>query len=356
MRAGVMTGVDILEIEEVTMLDPGPRDVIVHIEASGVCHSDLSVLRGDAPLPPPVVLGHEGAGTVEWVGSEVGRVKVGDRVVASLGPTCGACWHCRRNETHLCEESFTLALSPRIARSDGTSVPGLAGLGTFAEAMTVSEWSLVPVETDIPFEELALLGCGVTTGLGAVLNTAQPSPGDTVCVIGCGGVGMAAIQGARIAGAGRVIAVDPVATKRTVALQLGASDVVDPADGDPVAQVRDLTRGRGVDVAVEAVGSTALIEQAAAMTRRGGTTVLVGAPRYDATVTYSPLSLIIDDRSLRGSHYGDTRALRDFPRYIEMIETGRLDISSMVSRRITLDELSGVLAQPSEDAIRHVIV
>jgi S-(hydroxymethyl)glutathione dehydrogenase/alcohol dehydrogenase len=167
---------------------------------------------------------------------------------------------------------------------------------------------------------------------------------------------MAAIQGARIAGAGRVIAIDPVAAKREAARALGASDVVDPETADPVEQVRELTRGKGVDIAIDAVGAAVLIEQAAKMTRRGGTTVLVGAPRHDATVTISPMSLIMDNRSIRGSYYGSTRALRDFPRYIELIESGRLDVSSMVSRRISLGEVGDALRAPAGDAIRHVVV
>ena len=356
MRAGVMSGVDEFAVEDVSVLDPGPRDVVVEIGASGVCHSDVSVLNGDAGYPAPVVLGHEGAGTVTWVGNEVSRVAVGDRVIASLSPVCGTCWYCRRNETHLCSGAGRSMRVPRMERGDGTPLTGLAGLGTFAEAMTTSEWSLVPVRTDLPVEQLALLGCGVTTGLGAVLNTADPKPGDTVAVIGCGGVGMAAIQGARIAGAGRVIAIDPVAAKRDAARALGASDGIDPEAADPVEQVRELTRGRGVDIAIDAVGAPALIEQALAMTRRGGTTVLVGAPRYDATVTLVPMSLIMDNRSIRGSYYGSTRALRDFPRYIELIESGRLDVSSMVSHRIRLDDVGEALAAPVGDAIRHVVV
>ncbi len=356
MRAGVMLGVGEFAVEDVAVLDPGPRDVVVEIGASGVCHSDVSVLNGDAGYPPPVVLGHEGAGTVTWIGSEVSRVAVGDRVIASLSPVCGTCWHCRRNETHLCTGVGRGVFVPRIERHDGTQVGALAGLGTFAEAMTSNQWSLVPVHTDLPVEQLALLGCGVTTGLGAVLNTADPKPGDTIAVIGCGGVGMAAIQGARVAGAGRVIAIDPVAAKRHAALALGASDAVDPEAANPVEQVRELTRGRGVDIAIDAVGAPALIQQALGMTRRGGTTVLVGAPRYDATVTLVPMSLIMDNRSIRGSYYGSTRALRDFPRYIELIESGRLDVSSMVSHRIPLDGVGDALAAPAGDAIRHVVV
>jgi S-(hydroxymethyl)glutathione dehydrogenase/alcohol dehydrogenase len=351
-----MSGVDEFAVEDVTVLDPGPRDVVVEIGASGVCHSDVSVLTGDAGLPPPVVLGHEGAGTVTWAGAEVTRVQVGDRVIASLSPVCGTCWYCRRNETHLCSGAGRAMRVPRMERNDGTPLTGLAGLGTFAEAMTTSQWSVVPVQTDLPFDQLALLGCGVSTGLGAVLNSADPKPGDTFAVIGCGGVGMAAIQGARIAGASRIIAIDPIAAKREAALALGASDAIDPGAADPVEQVRALTSRRGVDVAIDAVGAPALIEQAAGMTRRGGTTVLVGAPRYDATVTISPMSLIMENRSIRGSYYGSTRALRDFPRYVELIESGRLDVSSMVSRRISLEEVGDALHASAGDAIRHVVV
>jgi S-(hydroxymethyl)glutathione dehydrogenase/alcohol dehydrogenase len=351
-----MLDVNEFAVEDVTTIEPGPKDVVVRIGASGVCHSDVSVLNGDAGMPPPAVLGHEGAGTVEWVGPEVSRVKVGDRVIAALSPLCGVCWYCRRNETHLCKRGGAVTRGPRVTRAGGETLSCLAGLGTFANSMTVHEWSLVPVQTDLPFEQLALIGCGVTTGLGAVLNTAEAGPGDTVAIIGCGGVGMAAIQGAKIAGASRVIAIDPVAAKREAALVLGASDAVDPTAADPVAQVKDLTKGIGVDIAVDAVGASALIEQAIGMTRRGGKTVLVGAPRYDVEVSFRATAFILDDRALLGSYYGSTRALRDFPRYIELIESGRLDLSSMVSKRISLDEVGEALTSPAGDTIRHVIV
>jgi S-(hydroxymethyl)glutathione dehydrogenase/alcohol dehydrogenase len=356
MRAGVVVSTGEFAIEEISMKEPGPHDVVVRMEASGVCHSDISVLNGLAGMGPPLVLGHEGAGSVEWVGSDVSRVRVGDRVIASLGAVCGTCWYCRREQTQLCEEGASVAADHWAVRADGSQLPTLAGLGTFAEAMTVHEWSIVPVQTDLPAEQLALIGCGVTTGLGAVLNTGRPQVGDTVGVIGLGGVGMAAIQGARIAGASRVIAIDPVEAKRTAALGFGATDVIDPAAGDVVKQVRAITGRRGVDVAIEAVGASALIEQASKMTRRGGTTVLVGAAPFDATVTYKPGSFLIEDRDVRASYYGRTQALRDFPRYLSLIEAGRLDVSGMVSERISLDELPAVLLKEPGDAIRHVVV
>jgi S-(hydroxymethyl)glutathione dehydrogenase/alcohol dehydrogenase len=351
-----MGAIDELSLEDVAPLAPGPRDVVVTIGASGVCHSDVSVLNGSSRLPAPVVLGHEAAGVVELVGPEVSRVKVGDRVIASLTPMCGTCWHCRRNETHLCEMAFTLMMTPRFRRPDGSTVPCLSGLGTFAEQMTVNEQSLVRVETDLPDEQIALLGCGVTTGLGAVLNSAPPPVGASVAVIGCGGVGTAAIQGAKLAGASRVIAIDPVRTKRELALKLGATDAVDPYPGDPVAQVKVLCGGRGVDLVIEAVGSTALVEQALAMTRRGGTSVLLGAPPFGSSVSIDPAALVVDDRTIKGSFYGDTRAHRDLPAYIELIESGRLDLSSMVSQHISLEELPVAMDHVGGEAVRTVVV
>lgn len=355
-RAAVLTARDELVVEEVAMLDPGPRDVVVRLGASGLCHSDLSVFNGSSPLPPPIILGHEGAGTVEWVGSEVSRAAVGDRVIASLSPMCGTCWHCSRAEPHLCEQALPLMGIPRARRERGDTVSGLAALGTFADAMTVSEWSVVPVRTDLPDEQLALIGCGIATGLGAVLNTADPEVGATIAVIGCGGVGSAAVQGARIAGAARIVAVDPIERKRAAAQEMGATDVVDPADGDPVEQVRALTGGRGVDYAFEAVGRVELIESAIGMTRRGGTTVLVGAPRFDEKFEVPALSLIIGDRAIKGSFYGATSAARDFRRYIELIEHGRLDIGMLITERIDLDAVPAALPAVGGAMTRTVMV
>jgi S-(hydroxymethyl)glutathione dehydrogenase/alcohol dehydrogenase len=356
MKAGLVTGTDEFAIEEVTSLPPGPRDVVVRIGASGVCHSDLSVLNGQAGLPGPIVLGHEAAGTVEWIGKEVTRVKVGDRAIASLVPMCGECWFCRRGESHLCESVGELYFRPRVTRSGGEEVACLSGLGAFAESMVVSEWSLVAVQSDLPDDQLALLGCGVTTGLGSVLNTAPPRDGDTVVVIGCGGVGMAAVQGARIGGAGTVIAIDPVAAKRSAALSLGADHAIDPGDGPISEIVRQVTGGRGADIVIEAVGNTPLLEQAMSATRRGGTTVVVGAPTFDASITLSPMSLMVDDRTLRGSFYGDTRARDDLPRYVRLAESGELDLGGLVSERICLDDVEHALRSLGGDAIRTVVV
>ena len=355
MKAGLLLAVDEFVVEDVVQLPPGPRDAIVRIGASGVCHSDLSVMDGSAGLPTPVLLGHEGVGIVEWVGDEVTRVKVGDRVVASLTSVCNACWHCTRGETHLCEATFAAMMQPRVLHGD-EPVPALAGLGTFAESMTSSELSLVPVVSDLPDEQLALLGCGVTTGLGAVLNTGRPEPGATVLVIGLGGVGTAALQGAKIAGASMLIAADPVSDKRSAAIGFGATHAIDPGEGPIADQVRALTGGRGVDLAVEAVGKGPLVEQALAATRRGGTTVLVGAAASDVQVSFSPMSLVVDDRTIKGCFYGRAQVQRDLPRFIRLAETGRLDLSSMVSRTIPLAEVGDALRGMGGREIRTVVV
>ena len=210
MKAAVYVGdAKSLSLEQLKPNSPGPRDVIVEVGASGVCHSDLSIMRGYVPVPPGMVLGHEGAGRVVEVGAEVSRVKRGDRVIASFVPACGACWHCLRDQTELCERESEVSMAMRGSRPDGSPYFCMTGLGTFAETMTVDEASVVKVSTDLPDAQLALIGCGVTTGVGAALNTAKVKPGSTVGILGCGGVGQAVIQGARIAGAGRIIATDP---------------------------------------------------------------------------------------------------------------------------------------------------
>src|SRR5438270_753944 len=211
-----------LSVEDVTPNPPGPRDVIVRVTASGVCHSDLSVINGTLPFPPPCILGHEGAGVVEEVGEHVTGLQRGDRVIAAFVPACGSCWFCLHDRSNLCENSFGSTMVARGTRADGSPVTALTGLGTFAEAMTLDAEAVVKVETDLPDEQLALIGCGVTTGVGAVLNTAAVVPGSTVAVFGCGGVGQSVVQGARIAGAARIVAVDPIELKRSAALRLGA--------------------------------------------------------------------------------------------------------------------------------------
>jgi len=358
MRAAIFTANDAdLSVEDVTPTDAGPRDVIVRVAASGICHSDLSVINGTLPVPPPMILGHEGAGVVEKVGSEVSRVKVGDRVIGSFIPACGVCWFCLHDQSNLCENTYTVMATPRATRGDGSMLPSMTGLGTFADMMTVDEMSVVRVETDIPDEQLALIGCGVTTGVGAALNTAKVEPGSVVVVIGCGGVGQAVVQGARIAGAARIIAVDPVELKRDMALTLGATEVIDPAAGDVVAQVQALTSGRGSDYAFEVIGTPDTITQAFNCVRAGGTAVAVGVPRYDQEISLPSLPLVLQEKRLLGTVYGSAQVRRDFPKLVRLVENGRLDIDHMVSKTIGLDDVNeGLRAMQAGEVIRSVIV
>jgi len=356
MRCALFTGEPELSVEEVTPTDPGPRDVVVRIGASGVCHSDLSVTNGALPLPPPCVLGHEGTGTVEWVGSDVTSVRVGDRVVASFVPACGSCWFCTHGQSNLCELMNEISFVPKVTRADGSMAPAMTALGTFADQMTAHEASVVKIETDVPDEQLALIGCGVTTGVGAALNTARVEPGSTVAVIGCGGVGQAVIQGARIAGAARIFAVDPVELKRKAAERLGATDLVDPAAGDPIGQVQAATGGRGVDYAFEVIGLPETINQAWATARRGGTVIVVGMPRSDSQVTLGGFGLFYEEKKLLGCVYGSAQVRRDFPRFVDLIEAGRLDVADMVSRTISLDDVNDAFrAMEAGEVIRSVI-
>ena len=357
MRAAIFVEPDgDLVVEDVKPTDPGPRDVVVNISASGVCHSDLSVINGTLPMPPPAILGHEGTGVVESVGSEVSGLKPGDRVVGSFIPACGDCWFCNNGQSNLCEATYAVMATPRATRSDGTPLPTMTGLGTFADSMTCDVMSLVKVETDLPDEELALIGCGVTTGVGAALNTAQVVPGSTVAVVGCGGVGQAVVQGAKIAGAARLIAVDPVELKRTTALQLGATDTVDPSADDPVAQVQALTSGRGADYAFEVIGNPATIREAFDMTRAGGTCVAVGVPRFDQSIELPSMPLILQEKRILGTVYGSAQVNRDFPRLIALVEQGRLDLGDMVSRKMGLNDINDAFkAMQAGEVIRSVI-
>jgi S-(hydroxymethyl)glutathione dehydrogenase / alcohol dehydrogenase len=358
MRAAVYVGVEQpLSIEDVTPSPPGPGDVVVEIGASGVCHSDLSIVRGYVPLPPGVVLGHEGAGRVVEVGKDVNAVSKGDRVVASFVPACGRCWYCLRDQSNHCDYEAMSMMTPRGTRSDGSPYICMTGLGTFADTITTSEHSVVRIDGDVPDEQLALIGCGVTTGVGAALNTACVQPGSTVAVLGCGGVGQAVVQGARIAGAARIIAIDTVPMKREQAKVFGATDVVDPAQGDAVEQVKQLTGGRGADYAFEVIGLPATILETYNMARKGGTVCIVGMSRMDAQVTFPAFQLFFDEKKILGCKYGSAKVRRDFQRFIDLIESGRLDTTHMVSRTIALDQVNDAFrAMEAGEVIRSVIV
>ena len=346
-----------LVVEDLPTPAVGPTDVLVRLLASGICHTDLTVIRGLSNLSLPIVPGHEGCGMVEAVGAEVRRVDVGDRVVAAVSPACGRCWWCLNGLSNHCELGPAVLQAKRFALAGGRSATAVCGCGTFAEAMVVHEASVVPVRTGLADEELALLGCGVTTGVGAALNTAEVTPGSSVAVVGCGGVGQSVIQGARIAGASTIAAVDPAAARRDASLKVGATHALDPAAGDPVAAVRDLTDGRGADFTFEVVGRPELIVQAFDMARPQGTVTVVGMPAKDDVITLPALRAVFSGKRLAGSKVGGAQILRDIPRFVRLAEAGQLDLGSLVSRRIPLDEVNeGIAALDQAEGVRTVIV
>lgn len=351
-----------MSVEEIQLAPCGPGQVRVRLHASGVCHSDLSVAAGAIPFMFPTVLGHEGAGVVEEVGPGVTRVAAGQHVVLTWMPPCRYCFFCLAGQPMLCENGLGESLgSPYASLGGGQLVRGL-GTATFAEQTLVPERSVVPVDSSIPMELLALVGCALGTGTGAVWNTARVEAGSSVAVVGCGGVGLAVVQAARLAGASEIVAVDKVASKLDAARAFGATTVIDASvleasGGDTVAAVREATSGRGPDYAFEVVGRSETIRQSFSMTRRGGTTVIVGAGSPDDEVRFSAMDLFVDAKTIRGCVYGSTDPDRDFPRLVEMIARGGIDAASMVTRRIGLDEIDDAFrAMSAGEVLRSVVV
>ena len=356
MKAAVLREVNQpLTIEEVQVDRPGPREVIIKTGAAGLCHSDLSVMNGTIGLGEfPLVLGHESAGTVTDVGRDVTYVKPGDRVITCLSQFCGLCEYCLTGRSYLCRELRAGTRSaPRLSQ-DGTAVGQFAGLSSFAEELLVHENAVVKFDDDIPVEVAALVGCGVTTGLGAALNTARVAPASTTAVIGLGGVGLAAVQGCSIAGARQVIAVDRWPSRLERALQLGATHVVNAAETDSVQAVQELSGG-GVDYAFEAVGRADTAEQAFGMTRPGGMAVIVGVVSgMNITV---PGSLLQGDRILKGCSMGSNRFRIDMPKWLDLYRQGRLKLDEFITARIKLDEVNeGYAAMQRGEGARSVIV
>lgn len=357
MRAVILEEYDKpLVVSEVEPVALGPHDVRVRVGASGVCHSDLSAQRGQYPFVLPIVLGHEGAGTVEEVGTDVTAFAKGDRIIASWVSSCGACFQCLRGRAHLCETQPELGSRPRVTR-DGAELIAMTGLGTMAEVMTVNQANLIKVHTDLTDEQLALIGCGVTTGAGAALWTANVQPGSTVAVFGCGGVGLSAVQGSSIAGAAQIIAVDPFSSKREAALALGATHTVDPGDGDPVQQVRELTDGRGAEYTFEVVGLIETMRQAYHAAAWGGTVTFVGALRPDLELSLPANGLHAEGKRILGSVYGSAQVRTHMPRLVALVEAGRLNVDAMVTSRWGLEQVNEALeAIEAGEAIRSVLI
>ena len=337
VRAAVLPAVGSpLEITGIDLPDPGPGQVRVRLAAAGVCHSDLSLSDGTMRVPVPAVLGHEGAGTVVAVGEGVGHVAPGDGVVLNWAPSCGACHACSLGEVWLCANALSGAADVYARTTEGTELhPGL-NVAAFAEETVVSASCVLPVPDGVPLTDAALLGCAVLTGYGAVHHSARVRAGETVAVFGVGGVGLSALQAARIAGASKIVAVDVSAEKEELARAAGATDYVVASD-TTAREIRGLTGKQGVDVAVECAGRAVSIRTAWDSTRRGGRTTVVGIGGKDQQVTFNALEIFHWGRTLAGCVYGNSDPARDLPVLAEHIRAGRLDLSALVTERISLD-------------------
>jgi S-(hydroxymethyl)glutathione dehydrogenase/alcohol dehydrogenase len=360
MQAAVLHNLnEPLDVTDVEIEGPRDGEVRVRMQAAGVCHSDLSAIEGKIPFVTPMVLGHEGAGVVEEIGPGVTRVKEGDHVIVSWVAMCGHCFYCLRDQPQLCQSGIT-----SMGRmNDGTSRLHIGsdeiyhGLnaGTFAEQTIMRETAVIPIASDIPFGIAALVGCGVTTGVGAAIYTANVQPGERVAVIGCGGVGLSIIQGCKVAGASTIIAIDPVEHRREAALKMGATHAI--AGGDSAGgEAMGLTDGMGPDVVFEAVGFPQLQEQAHYMTRNGGRTIWVGVPGMDAMPTVNGFFLTIYEKQIRGCFYGSAYPPRDFPRILELYKAGRLDLDALVTQTLPLARINDAFdAMRKGEQLRSVI-
>ncbi|MEU3921947.1 Zn-dependent alcohol dehydrogenase [Streptomyces sp. NPDC029004] len=345
MRAAILheTGQDKLEVlDDVEAVGFGPGKVRIRVRATGLCHSDISAMNGVLPQPAPFVPGHEGAGEITDVGDGVNGFSQGDRVLLCWLPACGVCPSCKRGQSELCLAGFMNAGTPNFKRPGG-DVFGFAGTGTFTEEVVVPAGCAVPIPDDVPFDIAALIGCGVTTGLGAAINTADVAAGSSVAVIGCGGVGISAIQGARLKGAAQIVAVDPVATRREAALKFGATEAVSP---DELADAKQrVTAGEGFDYVFEVVGKSATARTAYETTRRGGTLCIVGAGAMDDHLQLNMFELFFDEKRILPSMYGGGDVLTSYERAIALWRAGRIDLEGLITHRVKLAEINEALTQ-----------
>lgn len=352
-----------LSIEEVELADPGPGELRVKIHAAGLCHSDLSAINGDRPWPVPIVPGHEAAAEVLEVGAGVLDVKVGDHVVLIFRPACGACPDCAVGRPALCgpggESNGTGSLLggyKRLSLPTGGALNHHLGCAAFAEYATVSRRSVVPIDRDVPWEQAALFGCAVLTGAGAVFNTAKIEAGARTAVVGLGGVGFSSLLAALASGARDVVAIDMLPAKLELAKQLGATSTFDARDPDVIAKVKAATGG-GVDYAFEMAGVVPALELAYRITRRGGTTVTAGLPNPSAAWPLQAVSLIAEERTLKGSYIGSCVPSRDVPRFVAMFRAGRLPVDRLLSERIRLEDINPALDRLARgESVRQVIL
>ena len=339
MKAAILHGAnEPLTVEEIDVIDPRPTEVLVRASVSGVCHSDLHFVDGSWKIPLPVVLGHEAAGVVEKVGDSVSYVQPGDHVIMSFRPFCGSCTYCLSGRPNLCNDAAQAAMSAGRLSWDGKSVTQFASVASFSEYMLTTESGVLKIPEDFPMAEAALIGCGVMTGVGAALYTARVPGGAVTVVIGCGGVGLNVIQGLRVAGASRIIAVDVLDNKLEMATNFGATDTINANETDPVQAVKDLT-GDGIEYAFEAIGNVNAARQAFDMVQAGGTAVIVGMMPMGSEISV-PGPAFLQEKKMIGCMYGSTRFREHMPKLIDLYRQGKLDLSGLVTKRFPLDQVN----------------
>jgi S-(hydroxymethyl)glutathione dehydrogenase/alcohol dehydrogenase len=339
-------------IEEVDLADPGPGEVRVRVDACGICRSDLSALEGKETIQFPVVLGHEAAGVIEAAGKDVTSLQEGDDVILSWTPACGICPACRRGEVHLCVGISMTTGGDGPLTQGGIGLDRFMGLGAFCEHVVVPEAMAIPITTSLSSSHACLIGCGVTTGFGAAVNTAAIRWGESVVVLGCGGVGLAAIQGARIAGAARIIAVDPIRERRDVAARVGATDVMHSLDA--VKNVISMTQG-GVDCAIECVGMINTMQDCFNMIREGGRAIVVGLPAYTEQLTI-PAIMLLREKVLTGSIYGSSRPNIDFQKIADLGDSGQLQFAPLVDKTRPFSEINQGFEEMREGKLTRVVL
>ncbi len=357
MKAAILRSVGSpLSIEDVAISKPGPREVLIRTAATGVCHSDLHFYEGSYPTRLPTILGHESAGVVEAVGSEVRSVQPGDHVVTCLSAFCGHCDHCVSGHISRCVSPETQRAKTDEPRLGDSAAPmtQFLHLSAFAEQMLIHENACVRIRPDMPLDRAALLGCAVITGYGAITYTAQVRPGESVAVIGCGGIGLCAINAAALAGAGRIIAIDRIAEKEDLARRFGATDFIDASDGQAVARIIEMTRGGGGH-AIEAIGLAKTAEDAFTMLRRGGTATIVGMIPVGQKVSLNGYEFLAE-KSLKGSNMGSNRFPVDIPRLVDFYMAGRLRLDELISRRIGLHQIEEAFAEMKGGNIARSVI
>lgn len=350
-----------VRIEEVEADPPQKGEVLVKVKAAGLCHSDLSILEGVRPRPLPMALGHEGSGIVEEVGPGVDDLKKGDHVVFVFMPSCGVCGPCMEGRPAICENGLKANVAGEMLgggkrlKLNGEYINHQVGVSCFAEYSVASRKSLVKVDHDLPLDQAALFSCAVITGVGDVVNAAKVRTGSSVGIVGLGGTGLAALLGAKAAGASRVVGLDPLPYKRGLAKKLGADEVFDASAEDVVEQVKDATGG-GVNYAIECVGKVEAMELAYAVTKRGGTTVTSGLSHPDHKIQISHVNMVVEERTMIGSYLGSCVPSRDIPHYIELFKTGRLPVDALISKSIKLEDINEGFDELSDgDVVRQII-